>query len=154
MALSLEFAFRLDVELRPAIEVGATHAGQRRVIPITGGRFAGPRLQGRILPGGADWNVVRPDGITHLWARYEIEADDGAVISVINEGLGRVSPQEMARIFSGQPADRTQWYTRTTPRFETAAPRHRWLNEAVFVGDLLPPQESPWKVAIDVYEVL
>jgi Protein of unknown function (DUF3237) len=154
MAPTLQFAFRLDVELRPAVEVGPTYAGMRRVIPITGGRFEGPRLQGRILPGGADWNVVRPDGITHLWARYELETDDGVVISVINDGLGRVSPETMARIFSGNAAEMPDWYTRTSPRFEVASPKYRWLNESIFVGDLHPPKESPWKVSIDVYEVL
>lgn len=152
MALSLQFAFRLDVELRPAIEVGATYLGQRRVIPITGGRFEGPRLRGCILPGGADWNVIRPDGITHIWARYEIETDDGAIISVINEGLGRVSAEQMEHVFSGQAALVSEWYTRTTPRFETASPKYRWLNESVFVGDLLPPV-APWAVSIDVHEV-
>ena len=154
MTLQLRHAFRLDVELRPAVEVGPTHAGMRRVIPITGGRFHGERIQGVILPGGADWNVIRPDGITHLWARYEIQADDGAVISVINEGIGRVTPEQMAHIFSCHPAQVQDWYTRTTPKFETAAPQHRWLNEAVFVGDLLPPTENPWAVSIEVYEVL
>jgi hypothetical protein len=154
MTLQFRHAFRLDVELRPAVEVGATYAGMRRVIPITGGRFKGERIQGTILPGGADWNVIRSDGITHLHARYEIQADDGAVISVINDGIGRVTREQMAHIFVGNPAALTSWYTRTSPRFETAAPQHRWLNEAVFVGDLLPPTENPWAVSIEVYEVL
>jgi hypothetical protein len=154
MTIQCRHAFRLDVELRPAVEVGPTFAGMRRVIPITGGRFKGDRIQGVILPGGADWNVIRPDGVTHLHARYEIQAEDGAVISVVNDGIGRVTPEQMARIFSGQPAQVAHWYTRTTPRFETAAPQHRWLNEAVFVGDLLPPTDNPWAVSIEVYEVL
>lgn len=153
MTLALRFAFRLDVELRPAIELGTTYLGHRRVIPITGGHFEGPQLRGRILPGGADWNVIRPDGVTHIWARYEIETDDGAVISVVNEGLGRVSAEDMAHVFSGKAALVNEWYTRTTPRFETASPKYRWLNESVFVGNLLPP-EAPWIVSIDVHEVL
>ena len=66
----------------------------------------------------------------------------------------RVTPEQMAHIFSGHPAQVQDWYTRTTPKFETAAPQHRWLNEAVFVGDLLPPTENPWAVSIEVYEVL
>lgn len=154
MSLQLRHAFRLDVALRPAIDAGQTYLGHRRIVPIVGGAFAGERLRGVILPGGADWNVVRPDGVTHIWARYELQTDDGAVISVINEGLGRVSPAQMQHIFSGNPAEVGEWYTRTTPRFETAAPRYHWLNAAIFVGDLLPPTENPWAVSIEVYEVL
>lgn len=151
--LSFRHAFRIDVELRQAIEVGSTYLGHRRVIPITGGRVTGERLRGRILPGGADWNVIRPDGVTHIWARYEIEADDGAIISITNEGIGRVSQEQMAHIFAGNPAAVTDWYTRTTPKFETASEKHQWLNASVFVGDLLPPAQ-PWAVSIEVYEVL
>jgi hypothetical protein len=153
MTIQLKHALRLDVELAPAVEVGHTYLGMRRVIPIIGGTFHGERIQGKILPGGADWNVIRHDGMTHIWARYEIRTDDGIVISVINEGLGRAAPDEMARIFSGHAAQVDNWYTRTSPKFELAAEKYRWLTQSMFVGDLLPPSE-PDKVSIEIYEVL
>ena len=151
--ISLRHAFTLHVELQAPVMVGTTYLGERRVIPIVGGHFAGERLRGRVLAGGADWNVVRPDGVMHVWARYEIETDDGAVVSVLNEGLIRVTLEQVARLDAGQPSAIDRWYARTSPRFETAAPRYRWLNEAVFIGDLHPPK-TPAAVTIDVHEVL
>lgn len=153
MTLQLKLAFRLDVDLGPPIEVGNTYVGARRVISIVGGQFAGERLQGRILPGGADWNVVRPDGVVHLWARYTIETDDGVPIVVTNEGFQQGPPDTMQRILSGQPFDVSQWYARTRPVFEVASPKYDWLNKFVFVGDLLPPTD-PKKVSIEIYQVL
>jgi hypothetical protein len=153
MTIQFKHAFRLDVKLAPCVEVGTTYLGMRRVIPIIGGTFLGERLRGNILSGGADWNVIRPDGITHVWARYEIQTDDGVVISIINEGLGRATPEEMARISSGHAAESANWYTRTSPKFEVAGEKYRWLTQAMFVGDLLPPRE-PDSVSIEIYEIL
>lgn len=153
MAVQLVPTFRLDVELAPPIDVGPTYVGMRRVIPIIGGRFHGPRLKGDILPGGADWNLVRPDGVVHLWARYTLRTDDGVAIMVTNEGLQRGPADTMARILAGQPYDRSAWYARTRPVFEVADARFAWLNQSVFIGDLLPP-DSPLQVSIDIHEVL
>lgn len=153
MSLKLVPAFRLDVELDPPIDVGDTYAGSRRVIPIVGGRFYGDRVQGRILPGGADWNVVRADGVVHLWARYTIETEDGVTIMVTNEGLQQGAPDTMQRILSGQAYDKSQWYARTRPIFEVSSPKYDWLNRHVFLGDLLPPSD-PRKVSIEIYQVL
>jgi len=153
MTLQLRLAFRLDVELAPPVEVGQTYLGMRRVIPIVGGRFHGPRLAGDILPGGADWNVVRPDGVVHLWARYTLRTDDGVAIMITNEGLQRGPADTMARILAGLPFDRSAWYARTRPVFECADPRHAWLNQSIFVGDLLAP-DDPLRVSIDIHEVL
>src|SRR6185437_17009827 len=70
---ALEFVFRLDVTVAAPLELGPTHLGRRRVIPITGGTITGPRLKGRVLPGGADWQVIRADGTAELDARYTLE---------------------------------------------------------------------------------
>jgi hypothetical protein len=150
--LELKLAFRLDVELDPPIEIQETPMGYRRVIPITGGRFTG-RIQGEILPGGADWNIVRHDGIVHLWARYTLKTDDGVYISILNEGFQRGPADTMERILAGKPIETSQWYSRTTPRFEVSGEKYRWLNETIFVGNLLPPTR-PDGVSIEVYEVL
>ena len=67
------------------------------MVPITGGTFEGPRLKGKVLP-GADWQIVRPDGVLELEARYALETDDGALISMVNRCLRRASPEVMARL--------------------------------------------------------
>ena len=92
--------FTLDVDLGPMQDIGEGPNGYRRIIPITGGRFEG-RISGDILPGGADWNLVRPDGTVHLWARYTLRADDGALIMITNEGFQPGDPETMDLILSG-----------------------------------------------------
>lgn len=77
-APELRSAFELSVELQPPLDFGHTQAGHRRVVQIAGGSVSGPRLQGRVLPVGADWQILRPDGTADLDARYTIQTDDGA----------------------------------------------------------------------------
>jgi hypothetical protein len=151
--IGLKKAFCLDVNLAPALDVQETPQGYRRVIPITGGHFSGERINGTILPGGADWNLVRHDGIVHLWARYTLQTDDGVLVSILNEGFQRGPKDTMARILAGEKVDASGWYSRTTPRFEVAGEKYRWLNESVFVGNLLPPERAD-SVSIEIYEVL
>lgn len=150
--MKTEKLFTLNVELAPMLDIGMGPNGYRRVIPITGGRFEG-RISGDILPGGADWNLVRPDGTVHLWARYTLRTDEGALIMITNEGFQPGDPEMMDLILSGKPFDTAQWYARTRPVFETAAPDITWINSRVFVGDLLAPS-GPGAVAIDIHEVL
>jgi len=123
-SITLRFVMELYVEIGPALEVGTTPRGFRRVIPITGGTFAGPDLRGIVLPGGADWNLRRADGVAEIWARYSLQTDDGVLISVTNAGLTRGTP--------GTP-DR---YARTIPSFEVGDERYAWLARSVFVGTL------------------
>ena len=80
--LKTEFVFEAQVAIAPAVEVGPSARGHRRYIPITGGSFAGPRIKGIVLSGGADWQLERPDGVLELDALYSIKAEDGAVIIV------------------------------------------------------------------------
>ncbi|MFC5747944.1 DUF3237 family protein [Actinomadura rugatobispora] len=141
MALTLEPAFTLTVEVGEPREVGRTHAGYRRVIPILGGSVDGPALTGTVLPGGADWNVVRPDGAVHVWARYEIRSADGAVISVINEGLG----------YFDTPAGGVSMPTR--PVFEVPEGGPTWLATGFFLGELRVGSEAG-QVSIEVSRVL
>lgn len=104
------------------ITVGETPDGLRRVVPILGGRMSGPRLQGAVLPAGADYQLIRSDGYTKLDARYLVRLDDGAMIYIVNTGVRFGPPDIMARIVRGEPVDPAQVYFRTTPRFETASP--------------------------------
>ena len=85
--MTLQPLFRAEITLAPAQELGEAPHGRRRIIPITGGRISGERVSGRVLPGGADWQVVRADGVAELDARYTIETADGALIYVSNRGV-------------------------------------------------------------------
>jgi hypothetical protein len=142
LPLSLEHAFTITVKLDEPREVGPVPAGYRRVIGITGGTVAGPVLNGEVLPGGADWNLVRPDGAVHVQARYEILTDGGDLVSVSNDGLGPGRAQGQA----------DPWSCPTRPSFETAAPALAWLNTASFLGELRAGE--PGQVTIVVYRVL
>lgn len=132
--IALEPLFQAHITLAPPRELGETPRGRRRIIAITGGRFTGKRLSGRVLPGGADWQVVRADGVADLDARYTLEADDGALIYVENRGY-RHGPREIVdRLARGEEVDPALYYMRTTPWFETSDARYAWLNRIVCVG--------------------
>jgi hypothetical protein len=121
----LELVMTLRVEIAPALEVGEVGAGFRRVIPITGGSFEGPAIRGKVVPGGADWNLTRPDGVAEVCARYTLRADDGVLVGVTNVGM--IVPQPDGSL-----------YARTTPQFEVAGERYAWLRRSIFVGTLIP----------------
>ena len=120
----LELVAALHVTLSPALRVGEVGHGRREIIPITGGTVAGPRLAGRILPGGEDWALDGEGGRFSVWARYVLELDDGTLVTVDNRGLGETAPDGC---FVG----------RTVPRFEVADGPHAWLRHSVFVGTLV-----------------
>lgn len=134
MSLTTEFAFELRAGVDAVQDVGDTPAGRRRFIPITGGTFEGPKLKGAVLPGGADAQVIRPDGVTDLVARYTLKVDDGTLIYVVNRGLRHGPPEVMQRVMRGEAVDPALYYFRTTPVFEVAAGPHDWLNRSIFVG--------------------
>lgn len=146
----LEFLLQVTVTLAPALEVGETGEGRRRIIPITGGHFRGPRLAGEVLPGGADWQRVRADGVAVLEARYTLRSDEGALIYVQNWGLRHGSPAVLAALAQGEAVDPARYYMRTTPTFETGDSRYAWLNNLVAVGSGIRRRDA---VVLDFYEV-
>jgi hypothetical protein len=148
--LTLQPLLRAEIALAPAQELGPAPLGRRRIIPITGGRFRGERLSGRVLPGGADWQIVRGDGVAQLEARYTLETEDGALISVHNVGLRHGPPELLAKIAAGEPVDAALYYMRTTPSFETGAAKYLWLNRLVCVATGARLKDA---VELDVYEV-
>src|SRR5688572_21296417 len=117
--LILQPLFRAELTLAAAQELGETPHGRRRIIGITGGRFAGERLSGRVLPGGADWQVIRADGVADLDARYTLETTDGALIYVRNRGYRHGPAEILDRLAAGESVDPSLYYMRTTPLFET-----------------------------------
>lgn len=148
--LRLEPLLSAEITLAPPQELGDTPRGRRRIINITGGRFFGARLKGRVLPGGADWQVLRGDGVAVLEARYTLETDDGALIYVQNRGLRHGTPEVMQRLTKGEAVDPSLYYMRTQPSFETGDPRYAWLNKIVCVGS---GARLAAAVKLDIYEV-
>lgn len=148
--MKLQPLFRAEITLAAPQELGETPQGRRRIIGITGGRFAGERLSGRVLAGGADWQVIRPDGVADLDARYTLETSDGALIYVRNRGYRHGSPETMRRLAAGEPVDPSLYYMRTTPRFETGDARYAWLNRIVCVATGARHTDA---VELEVFEV-
>lgn len=131
--LQLEYVFDISVTLDPPVTVGRTGVGVRRIIPITGGTVRGPALNGVVMPGGADWQVIRDDGVTDIDARYTIRADDGALIYISNPGIREATPEVIARLTAGEIVPPSQYYFRTTPRCETSSEKYRWMTRRLFV---------------------
>ncbi|MCU0897196.1 MAG: DUF3237 domain-containing protein [Burkholderiales bacterium] len=120
--------FDLRVDLAEPLDLGHTPVGHRRVVNIVGGEFSGERLSGIVLPGGADWQIVRPDGVAVLDARYTLRTRDGALVQVTSQGLRRGPPEVMARLARGEDVDPAEYYFRTAMRFETGAHGLAFLN--------------------------
>ncbi len=131
---TLEFLYASSIEIAATLDFGGTPHGQRRIINILGGTFSGPKLSGRVLPGGADWQVVRSDGIVEVDARYTLETHDGALIYITNWGLRHGPPEVIRRLSAGETVDPREYYFRTTPKFETAVAGYAWLNGLIAVA--------------------
>jgi Protein of unknown function (DUF3237) len=149
--LSPEPIFRIEAELAEILPLGQTPYGERRIINILGGRVDGARLNGRILPGGADWQIIRTDGVADLRARYTIEANSGARILVASDGLRHGPPDVIARLARGEPVDPALYYFRTVMRFETGDAELSWLNRIIAIGRGV---REPRTVRLDVHELL
>jgi hypothetical protein len=126
--------FTARVDVGEPLVLGSTAAGQRRIVPILGGSVIGPRLTGSILPGGADWQIIRADGAAEVVARYTIRAEDGTVISVVNKGIRRGPPAVLARLAAGEEVDPSLYYFRTMPVFEAPPGPHYWLSNNIFAA--------------------
>jgi len=148
--LSAESIFTIHAELSAIMNLGRTPYGERRIINITGGTVRGAKLQGRILPGGADWQILRSDGAADISARYTIETDAGARILVKSDGLRHGPPEVLERLARGDSVDPSLYYFRTVMRFETADPAFDWLNRILA---LARGQREARAVRLDAYEV-
>jgi hypothetical protein len=141
--------FELAVDVGVPQSVGRDAAGERRCVPITGGSVSG-RISGVVLSGGADWQVLRPDGLADLDARYMLKLESGAQVEVWSRGL-RIGPAEiMAKLARGERVDPASYYMRTAMRFETAAPDLQWLVQRLHVGI---GERTPDQVRLKVYSV-
>ena len=148
--LDLQLLMRIEVNLEAPRDLGATPLGRRRIIGIAGGSFSGPRLSGKVLPGGADWQVIRSDGAAYLDARYTLETSDGALIYVNNKGYRHGPKGVVERLARGEEVDPALYYMRTTPWFETSAAQYAWLNRTICVAT---GARRAAAVELDCYEV-
>ena len=150
-APALVHVFSITVRIGAPQELGLVDGARKRVIPITGGTVRGPRLAGTVLPGGADWQTIRSDGVADIWARYTLQAVDGALISVTDPGYRRGPAEVLARIARGETVDPALYYFRTSPRFEAAVlGPHAWLTSSVFLCSAARYAE---RVELDIFEV-
>jgi len=129
----LEFIFAAQVTVDPALDLGDVAKGGRRIVPITGGEFAGPQISGKVLPGGADWQILRADGVAELEARYTLRTDDGALIYVRNHALRHGPADVIAALTAGGPVDPASYYFRGATFFETSAARYAWITKSIVV---------------------
>ncbi|MFN8441285.1 MAG: DUF3237 domain-containing protein [Caldilineaceae bacterium] len=148
--LQLEPLMQVEVTLAPALELGVTPVGKRRIIHIMGGHFQGAGLCGVVLSGGADWQIVRADGVAILEARYTLQCEDGALIYVQNRGVRHGPPDVLAALARGEEVDPATYYMRTTPIFETSDSNYAWLNDIVAVGSGIRRADA---VVLDFYRV-
>ena len=133
IAPGLEFVYEAYGELGDPLPIGRTVDGERRIIPILSGGFAGPLLRGDLIGNAADWQLTRPDGVTVADALYALRTDDGVVIQIRNRGLRHGPPEVMARLAAGAEVDPASYYFRTVPEFIAPEGKYDWLNRSIFL---------------------
>jgi hypothetical protein len=149
--LETKYVFSLAIKVGVPIVAGDLGHGVRRIIPILGGEVFGEGIRGMIFPCGADFQIIRPNGLTELEAKYAFAMDDGAIVYIENVGV-RFGPKDLLeRIAKGESVDPALIYFRSVPKFETGAEKYRWLMEHLFIG---VGARHPDRVEIDVHQVL
>ena len=149
--LATRYVFSLAIKVGAPIVAGDFGYGKRRIIPILGGEVRGDGIKGTILPCGADFQTIRPNGFTELEAKYAFEMNDGAIVYIENVGI-RFGPKPLLhRIAKGETVDPALIYFRSVPKFETGAEKYRWLMENLFIG---VGARHPDRVELDVHQVM
>jgi Protein of unknown function (DUF3237) len=131
----LSLVYRLEATLGQPLELGETAQGHRRIVPLTGGTFAGPELTGTLIPGtSADWQTILPDGTALGDIRYTLQTDRGELLYVQSWGIRHGSAEVLARLGRGEDVDASEYTFRTATRIETGTPELDWLNKGVFIS--------------------
>jgi Protein of unknown function (DUF3237) len=150
-SLQTKYVFTITARIGEVTSAGDIGHGVRRIIPIIGGEVHGPDINGKVCAFGADFQIIRPDELIDLEARYAFETDDGAVVYVENRGI-RFGPLDLLhKLKRGEPVDPELIYFRTVPRFETGAEKYRWLMQHLFIASAARHAD---RVVIDVHQVL
>jgi hypothetical protein len=147
----LELIFAADVSVGLPLDCGDVGKGRRRIVPITGGEFSGPKIRGKVLPGGTDWQILRGDGVSELEARYTLQTDDGALINVRNLALRHGPPDVMAALAAGRAVEPGSYYFRGATFFETGDARYGWIANCIVV---CTGEREPAGVKLKFYKVL
>jgi hypothetical protein len=147
----LEFIFAAHVAVDQPLDLGDVGKGGRRIVPIAGGEFSGPNIRGTVLPGGADWQVIRTDGVAELEARYTLRTDDGALIYVRNLAYRHGPPEVIAGLAAGRPVDPASYYFRGATFFETSDARYAWIAKNIVICS---GEREPARVKMKFYTVL
>jgi hypothetical protein len=149
--LETRYVFTITAHIGEVTTAGEIGTGVRRIIPITGGEVRGEGINGKVLAFGADFQIIRPNELIELEAKYAFETDDGAVVYVENKGI-RFGPVDLLqKLKRGEPVDPNLIYFRTVPRFETGAENYRWLMQHIFIASAARHAD---RVVIDVHQVL
>ena len=149
--LGTRYVFTITARIGGVTTVGDTGHGVRRIIPILGGEVRGENVNGKVCAFGADFQIIRPNELIELEAKYAFETDDGATVYVENKGI-RFGPAELLqKLKRNEPVDPKLIYFRTVPRFETGHAKYRWLMESLFVASAA---RHPDRVVVDVHQVL
>ena len=150
-ALQTRYVFTITAHIGSVTSAGDIGHGVRRIIPITGGDVRGENVNGKVCAFGADFQLIRPNELIELEAKYAFETDDGAVVYVENRGIRFGSVELLQRLKRGEPVDPSLIYCRTVPKFETGAEKYRWLMQYLFIGSAARHAD---RVVIDVHQVL
>ena len=127
--------YRLEATVAEALELGDTREGHRRIVALTGGRFTGTALNGRLIPGvSADWQIILPDGTALGDIRYTLQTDAGDLMYVSSRGVRHGSAEVLARLGRGEDVDPSEYTFRTATQIETGAPDLDWLNKGIFIS--------------------
>jgi Protein of unknown function (DUF3237) len=148
---ALDFIFAAHVGVDQPLDLGDVGKGGRRIVPIAGGEFSGPNIRGQVLPGGADWQVIRSDGVAELEARYTLRTDDGALIYVRNLAYRHGPPDVIAALAAGRPVDPASYYFRGATFFETGDARYAWITRNIVVCS---GEREPAAVKLRFYQLL
>ena len=149
-ALETKYVFTITAHVGEATSAGDIGSGVRRIVPILGGEVRG-EINGKFCAAGADFQIIRPNELMDIEARYALETDDGAVVYVENRGI-RFGPVELLqKLNRGEPVDPKLIYCRTVPKFETGHEKYRWLMQHVFIASVARHGD---RVVIDVHQVL
>jgi len=146
---ALERAFDVDARLGPLEDHGMTRAGHRRVVPIADGRITG-LFDAEILPGGADWQVVRPDGAVEIDTRYSARTPAGEYVHFRTSGVRSGPPQILEALLRGEPVDPSLYYFRVGVRLETSAPRLAAVEQSIFVASAVREADRVYYTAYRV----
>lgn len=146
---ALERAFDVAASLGPLEDHGLTRAGHRRVVPIAGGQVSG-LIEAEILPGGADWQLVRPDGAVEIDTRYSVRTAAGEFVHIRTTGVRSGPPEILEAILRGEPVDPSEYYFRVAVRLETSAPRLAALEQSIFVASAIREADRVYYTAYRV----